>query len=30
MEGVNKRIGLNGEYEEYAIHDYELPFDMDE
>lgn len=21
-----ERIGLNGNYEEYAIHDYELPF----
>jgi len=25
-----ERIGLNGSYEEYAIHDYELPFDVDE
>ena len=24
------RIGLNDEYEEYAIHDYELPFEIDE
>ena len=23
-----ERIGLNDEYEEYAIHDYELPFDL--
>ena len=25
-----ERIGLNDEYEEYAIHDYELPFAIDE
>ena len=25
-----ERIGLNDEYEEYAIHDYELPFEIDE
>ena len=25
-----ERIGLNDEYEEYAIHDYELPFAFDE
>ena len=25
-----ERIGLNGFYEEYAIHDYELPFEIDE
>ena len=25
-----ERIGLNDQYEEYAIHDYELPFDIDE
>ena len=25
-----ERIGLNGNYEEYAIHDYELPFPVDE
>lgn len=24
------RLELNGNYEEYAIHDYELPFDIDE
>ena len=24
------QIGLNDEYEEYAIHDYELPFEIDE
>lgn len=29
-EDVAARIGLNDEYEEYAIHDYELPFDIDE
>ena len=23
-------IGLNDEYEEYAIHDYEQPFEIDE
>jgi len=27
---VKERIGLNDEYEEYAIHDYELPFDIEE
>lgn len=25
-----ERIGLNEYYEEYAIHDYELPFEIDE
>ena len=25
-----ERIGLNDQYVEYAIHDYELPFDIDE
>ena len=25
-----ERIGLNDEYEEYAIHDYELPFVLNE
>lgn len=30
MEEVKERIGLNGEYEEIAIHDYELPFEIDE
>lgn len=29
-EAVAERIGLNDEYEEFAIHDYELPFDIDE
>lgn len=27
---VKERIGLNGEYEEYAVHDYELPFEIHE
>ena len=30
MEDVKERIGLNSEYEEYAIHDFELPFNVDE
>lgn len=30
MEDVKERIGLNDEYEEYAIHDFELPFEVDE
>lgn len=30
FEDVKERIGLNDSYEEYAIHDYELPFDIDE
>uniref|UniRef100_UPI00403F2E7D antirestriction protein ArdA n=1 Tax=Candidatus Enterococcus willemsii TaxID=1857215 RepID=UPI00403F2E7D len=30
MEEVKEKIGLNDEYEEYAIHDYELPFEIDE
>jgi len=30
MEEVKERIGLNGEYEEFAVHDYELPFDINE
>ena len=29
-EHVAERIGLNAEYEEYAIHDYELPFKVGE
>ena len=29
-DDMKERIGLNGEYEEYAIHDYELPFDVHE
>lgn len=28
FEEVKERIGLNDEYEEYAIHDYELPFEL--
>ncbi|WP_080873453.1 antirestriction protein ArdA [Oceanobacillus timonensis] len=30
METVKETIGLNDEYEEYAIHDFELPFDIGE
>ena len=30
LELFNEKIGLNDEYEEYAIHDYELPFTVDE
>ena len=30
MDDVIERIGLNEEYEEYAIHDYELPFTISE
>ena len=30
FEDVQERIGLNERYEEYAIHDYELPFEIDE
>ena len=30
FEEVKERIGLNDEYEDYAIHDYELPFEIDE
>lgn len=30
MEDVKERISLNSEYEEYAIHDYELPFEISE
>ncbi len=30
FEEVEEKIGLNDEYEEYAIHDYELPFTVDE
>ncbi len=26
FDEVKERIGLNDQYEEYAIHDYELPF----
>ncbi|MBC1645830.1 antirestriction protein ArdA [Listeria welshimeri] len=30
FEDMKERIGLNDEYEEYAIHDYEAPFDIGE
>lgn len=30
MEEVKEKLGLNDEYEEYAIHDYELPFGIGE
>lgn len=30
FEEVKEKIGLNDEYEEYDIHDYELPFTVDE
>lgn len=30
FEEVKEKIGLDAEYEEYAIHDYELPFLIDE
>src|SRR5699024_11754580 len=30
FEQVKERIGLNGEYEEYAIFDYDLPFEIGE
>ena len=29
-EEMAERIGWNEDYEEYAIHDFELPFDVDE
>lgn len=29
-EELQERIGLDDQYEEYAIHDYELPFDVEE
>lgn len=29
FDEVRERIGLNDQYEEYVIHDYELPFDID-
>ena len=28
MDEVRERIGLNEQYEEYAIHDFELPFEI--
>ena len=30
LDEVRERIGLNDQYEEYAIHDYELPFEIGE
>ena len=30
FEEVKEKIGLNDEYEEYAIHDYELPFTVED
>lgn len=30
IEEVKERIGINSEYEEYATHDYELPFEISE
>lgn len=30
LEDMKERIGLNDTYEEYAIHDYELPFSVGE
>lgn len=30
MEEVKEKIGLNDEHEEYAIHDYKLPFSIEE
>lgn len=30
IEEVKEKIGLNDNYEEYAIHDYELPFEIGE
>lgn len=30
VEEVKEKIGLNEQYEEYAIYDYELPFEIDE
>ena len=30
MDEVRERIGLNEQYEEYAIHDFELPFEIGE
>lgn len=30
MDQVKEQIGLNDAYEEYAIHDYELPFEVSE
>lgn len=30
VEELKEELGLKGEYEEYAIHDYELPFEIGE
>lgn len=30
IEEMKEKIGLTGDYEEYAIHDYELPFAIEE
>lgn len=30
FDEIKERIGLNNEYEEYAIHDYEMPFKIDQ
>lgn len=30
IEEMKEKIGLMGDYEEYAIHDYELPFTIEE
>lgn len=30
LEEMKEKIGLTGDYEEYAIHDYELPFSIEE
>lgn len=30
LEAIRNRIGLNNEYEEYVIHDWELSFDISE
>lgn len=30
FDEMKERIGLSSQYEEYAIHDYELPFTIDE
>ena len=30
FDEVKERIGLNDQYEEYAIHDFELPFEIGE
>lgn len=30
MEEMKEKIVLNDEYEEYAIHDYDLPFNINE